>query len=654
MESPSVSFYTEPVNFDTITSLFERLGRGAYNPLEVLAELLLIGLSINWCAGVLHGTRGTRLLRGLLVMFIVATLVVRVLADQFGWTRLELLYRAFVVGMAFIALVAFQPELRRALLRAGDVNFLRRRTPREILIAALVESSGYLSKNRYGALIAIQRDVGLINWTENGTPMNAEVSGNLLKTIFFPNSALHDLGVIIRGNKVLAAGCQFPVAESGEIDPSLGSRHRAAVGLSTESDALILIVSEETGTLSLADGGKLTRFLSLDDLEQELETRLSGKSDPRRRTGHTLSDTWRYLRRLLIVLPLTLIVWFLVDQASLIRDDGIEIELTITHETDKYVQILRPDPPLFTLGVRGPTGRIDELRTLTRERPLPVEWKLPIAYGRAGVYSLGENELHALLSDLPALQTRGVFVEDASPDPIEMRVDDVAQVTVPVRVRENIGDVRVRVDRIEPDQVEVRLPQSLLDALPRDELYVEPALQELLGDAPRDQRLTFAGVPLLSRHGDFSALQITPETVNLSLRVIAERERKRLGGIPVELAVTPQFWKRYDIEIADANEWLLEVEVEGDRSVVAGLGADSVRALVSLTNEVAVATPEKPVSPNSGWPTAPSATSFFICGQTPSDIPCVPSWKTRSDFCAVSASSLMMSNCRQWVTGFSQ
>ncbi|MFQ5807905.1 MAG: diadenylate cyclase, partial [Phycisphaerae bacterium] len=246
MEPIRLPFYTVAVNFDTLTSLLTRFGSGGYY--VALTELLLIGLLVNWCAGVLHGTRGTRLLRGLLIVLVAATLVVRLLADQLGWTRLDLLYHYFIIGMAFVALVAFQPELRRALIRAGELPFLRRPMPQSRLISRLVESAGYLSRNRFGALIAIQRDVGLANWAENGTQLNAEVSANLLNSVFYPNSALHDLGMIIRGNRVLAAGCQFPVAESGELVASLGSRHRAAVGLSAESDALVLVVSEETGT----------------------------------------------------------------------------------------------------------------------------------------------------------------------------------------------------------------------------------------------------------------------------------------------------------------------------------------------------------------------------------------------------------------------
>ena len=371
MEPSGFSFYTVPVYFDTVARLFGRLGSEAYNLYVVAAELLLIGLLVNWCAGILHGTRGTRLLRGLLVVLIAVTLIVRVLAEQLGWVRLDLLYRYFIFGMVFIALVAFQPELRRALIRAGEMRFMQRARPHGKLISSLVESAGYLSRNRYGALIAIQRDVGLANWAEHGTQLYAEVSANLLNTIFYPNSTLHDLGVIIRGNRVLAGGCQFHVAESGEVDASLGSRHRAAVGLSAESDALVLVVSEETGTISLADSGKLTRFLALDDLEEELETRLTGHpATYRRRRLRTLSDAWRVLRRLLVVVPLTLVIWFLADQASLASPEDIPAELTLTHDATLQVDVVRPLPTLFTLTLRGPTRGIEALRVVAAEGPL--------------------------------------------------------------------------------------------------------------------------------------------------------------------------------------------------------------------------------------------------------------------------------------------
>jgi len=512
-----------------------------------------------------------------------------VLADQLGWVRLDLLYRYFIFGMAFIALVAFQPELRRALIRAGEMRFMQRVRPHGKLISSLVESASYLSRNRYGALVAIQRDVGLANWAEHGTQLNAEVSANLLKTIFYPNSALHDLGVIIRGNRVLAGGCQFPVAESGEVDASLGSRHRAAVGLSSESDALVLVVSEETGTISLADSGKLTRFLALDDLEEELETRLAGHpATYGRRRLRTLSDAWRVLRRLLVVVPLTLVIWFLADQASLTTAEGIPVELTITHDATLHVDLVQPLPPLFTLELRGPTRGIEGLRVAATEGPIRLKWTLPTPYARPGRPRLEKEELRAVIEGLPALNSRGVFVEDVSPESFEFVVDEVATLVVPVHV--DAGALQVAVERVEPERVQAWLRQSDLDRLREreDELRIAADLEERLIGEPRNRVLNFSGVVLAARVGEAELLRVEPRAVDIRLRIVAERVQRRLENVRVRLAASPQVFQRYEIEVADANEWLLALDVVGDESVVNALRPQDVNAFVSLTSDQAV------------------------------------------------------------------
>ncbi len=580
------------VNFEPLTKLFERLTSESYNLYQVSAELLLIGVLVNWCAGVLHGTRGTRLLRGLLVMLVAATLIVRVLAEQFGWVRLDLLYRYFIIGMAFIALVAFQPELRRALIRAGEVRFMRRIIPRGKLVSALVESAGYLSRNRYGALIAIQRDVGLANWAENGTQLNAEVSANLLKTLFFPNSALHDLGVMIRGNRVLAGGCQFPVAESGEVDASLGSRHRAAVGLSAESDALVLVVSEETGTISLADGGKLTRVLALDDLEEELESRLTGHftTQSARRSFGTLSDIWRVLRRLLVVLPLTLVIWFLADQASLIPAEGIPVELSITHDNTLHVDVDPPAPTLFTLGLSGPTREVEAIKVTVGEGPIKLKWSLPAAYAKPGRHQIEKEELRSIIENLPAFKTRGVFVDDVSPESFDFKVDEVVPLTVPIRI--SAGSLRLAVERIEPERAQVWLRRGDLETLSEEELLIEARMEELLAGASRNRVLDFSGVVLESRVNAVELLRVEPTAVSVRLRIVAERKQRPLEGVRVRLAASPHIWQRYDLEIEDAGEWLLELEVEGDEAVVNALRVQDVHAVVQLTADLAVASEE--------------------------------------------------------------
>ena len=145
-------------------------------------------------------------------------------------------------------------------------------------IDALVESATYCSRRKIGALIAIEREVGLGGLAENGTRLNADLTAPLLNTIFFPNTELHDLGVVISQGRIAYAGVQFPLAESGELERELGSRHRAAVGMSQESDAVVLVVSEETGDVSIAERGQLIRKLTPEGL-RGLLSELLGRGD---------------------------------------------------------------------------------------------------------------------------------------------------------------------------------------------------------------------------------------------------------------------------------------------------------------------------------------------------------------------------------------
>jgi diadenylate cyclase len=142
-------------------------------------------------------------------------------------------------------------------------------------VDAICRSAAYCSKNQIGALVAVERDVGLGGLSENGIVMNSNLSPELLNTIFWPGSMLHDMGVVVRNGKLAAAGVQFPLSESGDVSPELGARHRAALGLSQETDALVVIISEETGTVSVAENGRLIRNLTIEGLESLLMEMLS-------------------------------------------------------------------------------------------------------------------------------------------------------------------------------------------------------------------------------------------------------------------------------------------------------------------------------------------------------------------------------------------
>ncbi len=259
---------------------FRRLFSEAYDPRVVLVELLLIGAVVYAVLRFLQGTRGARLLRGIAVILIISFIVVRMLAEQFAWERIQYLYQYFLGAVFLTAIVVFQPELRRGLMRIGERLWVAMlyKTP-ERIIEPIVTAAASMSKKRIGALIAIERATSLAPIIETGVPLEAQVSSELLATIFWPGSALHDMGVVISQGLITAAACQFPLADSEDLERSLGSRHRAALGLSEESDAAIVVVSEETGILSVACEGKLIRHLNPEALRIVLQRLLGGKEE---------------------------------------------------------------------------------------------------------------------------------------------------------------------------------------------------------------------------------------------------------------------------------------------------------------------------------------------------------------------------------------
>ncbi len=249
-----------------------------------LIELLIIGLAVTAVMRFLRGTRGARLLRGFIMLLVGSTLIVYLVANVLDLERIRVLYPFFVASLFLVALVAFQPELRRALIKLGAARWFPE-SVREMdrVIEEVVEATSYLAHNKIGALMAFERTTEFGALGESGCKMDAEVSRELLATLFWPGTMLHDMGVIIAQNRIAAAAVQFPLTDSTDLDPTLGSRHRAAIGLSQESDALVLVVSEETGIVSIVEGGKMQRFLTPDALRLILRRALIGASRERRK-----------------------------------------------------------------------------------------------------------------------------------------------------------------------------------------------------------------------------------------------------------------------------------------------------------------------------------------------------------------------------------
>jgi diadenylate cyclase len=253
---------------------------GGYHWWQIALELLVIGIMVYWVVRFLQGTRGARMLKGIALVLIGLYLLVLLGGNFLGLDQLVFLYREFLGGVLLAIIVVFQPELRRALMRLGETRLFRNWSDQiSDDIEQLVESATFLSRRKIGGLIAVEREVGLGGISDTGTRINADLSADLLNTIFWPNSPLHDLGVVVSHGRIAFAGVQFPLAESGELERELGSRHRAAVGMSQESDAVVIVVSEETGDISIAESGKLIRKLTPEGLRGLLSELLGRGAD---------------------------------------------------------------------------------------------------------------------------------------------------------------------------------------------------------------------------------------------------------------------------------------------------------------------------------------------------------------------------------------
>lgn len=254
---------------------------GSYGWWEIGLELILIWVVVYALVRFVQGTRAAGVLKGLLLVLVIGTLSVRLISAGDSFQRLAFLFDRLLALFAIVMVVVFAPELRRVFSRLGEAQLLRSGRFGSLggSVDDIAAACGYLARQRFGAIIVLERNVGLRGLTQGGTPLDAVVSTRLLQTIFFPGSALHDLAVIIRGNRVVAAGVQLPLADPNEMpDPLLGSRHRAAVGLTKESDAIVVVVSEESGLVRLSERGRLSRSFNEEELGEELRRRVGASA----------------------------------------------------------------------------------------------------------------------------------------------------------------------------------------------------------------------------------------------------------------------------------------------------------------------------------------------------------------------------------------
>jgi diadenylate cyclase len=259
-----------------------------------IADILIVSYLIYRMILLIRGTRAVQLLKGILLLVVTWALSAWLNLYTLKW----LMNQVFTFGVVTV-LIIFQPELRRALEQLGRGKLFSR-SPAEDQevndrINEVIKTVNYLARRKIGALIVFERNTGLTDYIESGIKMESKLSSELLINVFIPNTPLHDGAVIVRGSQIMAAGCYLQLSENPFISKELGTRHRAGIGISEVSDAISLIVSEETGQISLAINGQVVRNIN----EESLISKLFEELRPQfRKTGEGESRwTWKLLRR---------------------------------------------------------------------------------------------------------------------------------------------------------------------------------------------------------------------------------------------------------------------------------------------------------------------------------------------------------------------
>lgn len=244
---------------------------------RTIVDILVVTALFYWLLWVAQGTRALSVIRGIVFLFLILYLTGEILDLRTLNTTLATIWPALVIAIPVI----FQQELRRAFEQLGHAgSWLKSPFPNpdestsEYMIDEVVRAAYQLSRLRYGALIVLERETNLQDFVDRGVAINADISRQLLINIFFPNSPLHDAAVVIGSNRILAASVVLPLTDNISASSSLGTRHRAGVGITEESDAIAVIVSEETGQMSVAHSGRLIRNLDQDRLRRVLRTLL--------------------------------------------------------------------------------------------------------------------------------------------------------------------------------------------------------------------------------------------------------------------------------------------------------------------------------------------------------------------------------------------
>ena len=239
-----------------------------------IVDIVLMSVILYRLLLIIKGTRAVHMLLGLGILVFAS-----IFSNYFELYTIDWLIQSFWAQLVLAIIIIFQPEIRRALAQMGETQLFQTFTSAEELksLEEIVRASVSLANRKIGALIAIERNTSLKDFIEMGTQLDAKVSKEVLLSIFHPTSPIHDGAVVIRGNRIIAAGCFLPITTSPELSKSMGTRHRAGLGLTEDTDAIVIIVSEETGLISMAMHGKMETHLDMGTLRDILTNLFTSK-----------------------------------------------------------------------------------------------------------------------------------------------------------------------------------------------------------------------------------------------------------------------------------------------------------------------------------------------------------------------------------------
>jgi diadenylate cyclase len=526
----------------------------------------------------LRTTRGGGVLRGLVVALLFVVIGLWTLAKELELEELNHLIRSTTPFLAVILTILFQPELRRAIARLGErnrfVNLLQAR--RQETLQAVVEAVSAMSARHHGALIAFQRESALDAYTQNAVKIDAEVRRLLLEGIFHPGSALHDGAVVIEGDRIAGAACLFPLTENIEISKSTGTRHRAALGLTEETDAVTLVVSEETGSIALCQQGRMERHIAPERLEQALRSRLEETTQGAE--GEPAEGAKRLSRRLRMAFTHDLprkaaaillaagMIWLAHQVIVVDRDLTLTVAIAEPGDTtspaagqllirlpDRDVQLVSPAPSqaleFVVSGSRGQVDRIGfdvngqltlgaDVRAGTTEFPFEkITWDVGNTGDRVGLEFRWKSgaapllRLERLEHHLVTLTSEHVPIDTEDLNPRFQALADALEFTDHTV---DIEGPRALIERVAGGELAFELEPIVLTPEDRTERRARLRLAEGL----RQQGLSIA---------DDLQVQVT-------LRIVPA-ERLLVGSIEKEIRVTnlgssdenPAHWKVFDL-----------------------------------------------------------------------------------------------------------